>query len=395
MTFDDPAILSAYLDGELGAAELRSVEAALRRNPRLAGELAELRRVRDTLSALPAAVPPRSCRQRVVFQLAALSRRNLRFQRQTRVAMLWVSLGVIAACFFMAWSLQVLQLSQSYIRNGPYWVPPSLSRAEPPAAELVGPPLSLATLSTDSDAYLAFAPEELLIEQGQAGLRNELRAFLDQGDARRLVVAVDALQPQTVDALDRIVNQTPRANARHARLALAPGVVFDPARPGAATVFALVLDDAELANLRERLGGLKGASVLAEEPAPLETVALLAEAAAVEFGRVDPTGTVIASGDTARPGPSHQLALRESSTIDISGLLPRDDRSLQSQGPPSALDERGGTEARRGRVSPEVVPLSLHEVLLRLERGRKLMTHDEPGHTEPARHVCLIWIIGS
>ncbi len=58
--------LSAYLDGELGAAQQRQVEAALETDEQLRTELEQLRRVRDMVGSLPVAEAPEGFVERVV-----------------------------------------------------------------------------------------------------------------------------------------------------------------------------------------------------------------------------------------------------------------------------------------------------------------------------------------
>src|SRR5262249_21163728 len=126
MKFDDPSLLSAHLDDELDPTDRRHVELALKANPRLEQELSELKSVRDTFSSLPVPEPPRSSFVGVMLGIAELDPQHSRLHRQTRLAMLWVSVGVIAACFLLAWSLQLLSIRQAFIRSGPM-PPPAIA----------------------------------------------------------------------------------------------------------------------------------------------------------------------------------------------------------------------------------------------------------------------------
>ena len=390
MKIDDDALLSAYVDGALDGPELQRVEAAIRTNPRIAREVDALRQTRDLLAGLPAPLPPRSCVPTVRFKLAEMSRRALRAQRQTRVAMLWVSVGVIAACFMLAWSLHLLHLSQSFRRSSPYWRASEIARIDPPAAPTNSGPQPAEVALNEPSVELPSV--EVPVPTPEAIARKQLRDLLGLSVPVRLLVQLNDQAAGSIDELDRIIHEVPRANPLHARLSLPGRLVIDPVHPGSAVVYAVALDDFEFANLLERIRRATGVGSVEEADTTFATMALLAEATDLTFGEVGPSGSVI------RPEQ------RPITHLTDSFAMLREDRASASSspsaprltlGPPSALTRRDSAGTPTDRVSREVPTRELGQLLARLDRAGARILEDAPLPSQVERRLRLIWIVGA
>jgi hypothetical protein len=408
MKFDDPSLLTAYLDDELSPAERSRVELALAANPRLQRELAEMARVRDALCELPAALPARSVASDVAEAIADLSPQTLRLETQTRVAMLWVAVGVIAASFVLAWSMQLIQLRDAGVRRGLMQRPREFAAAEKhlpanvptaiPQTALASSDLPPETLPTPPMVYVTEA------DLRQKSTEEQLRSLLGRADVKRLVVTLDSLAPDRVEKIDGLLHMVPRSDPVHARISLAPGISYDTDHPGDAVVFAAVLDDTEFANLQQRLEQHVGKAGLNEAPTPPSTIALLTEAHDITFSEVLPSSTTLAVGESnsaiygvrmrdggelpADAAPDPNELLRARSAPGSPGLLV-DDRPRG--GRPAARRNSAADTARSGRVSPEVAPRNLDSVIRRLDAPGGRLLDGAPAE-QSRSFVCLIWV---
>jgi len=87
--------LSAYIDGELNAAELSAVEQALAGDPELAREMEQLKATREILRRLPIEHAPDDFAARV---LAQTERRHLvHLHAPARQGINWLRYSVVAA----------------------------------------------------------------------------------------------------------------------------------------------------------------------------------------------------------------------------------------------------------------------------------------------------------
>jgi hypothetical protein len=106
-------------------------------------------------------------------------------------------------------------------------------------------------------------------------------------------VVVDELDSPRLDALDALVETTPRMRPPFARLRVVQGVEMDPSRPGRAVVYVMVMDGHEYAQFRRSVGRtFPDAQVGAAAKLP-QAEATLAGLGSMDFVRkVDPAGTL-------------------------------------------------------------------------------------------------------
>jgi hypothetical protein len=86
-------------------------------------------------------------------------------------------------------------------------------------------------------------------DQGSEGAR--VRALLDDPRLSRTFFVTDQIDQPALDHVASVVEHTTRHD--YFKITIAQGIVIDPRHPDQATVFALVLDESELATLRSRL----------------------------------------------------------------------------------------------------------------------------------------------
>jgi anti-sigma factor RsiW len=306
----DPTWLTAYLDGELVPERRRRVEEALAADPRLAAQLEQLRQVRDVLVDLP---PP--CAGPDVAELVVSRLEEARRIREAHAASLrhsirsWAiisPLSAVAAVLLIAWLRLSFDFHGARTEHAAA-APGAIARMIPdapasPAAEPTTTPPAPAVAAHATGPAIDLAREhQALLDQGR------LRALLGRGDVRRLVVAAD--DPEAAARVAAVLELTPRAETEQARLDLGPELALDPDHPRGAVVFAVALDEVELANLRKNLAGTLPKARIELEPAAPALVALLAESPRVRFSAVEPRGTLAHRpatriGDTALRAPA-------------------------------------------------------------------------------------------
>lgn len=398
MKFDDPALLSAYVDDELSAEERSLVDRAVLGSARLARQVEDLRALKAGLAGLPVPVAERSSVDDVTRRLA----RQTRQYNQTRVAMLWMSVGVIAACFVIAWSMHLLQMRQSYVGGGAVFQMPTVAQA--PAADMAPAEAEGNSVAVDAAPAVNVAETARAAAEApdQAGLNlrddlaRRLRALLGQADAARLTVRLEGAGLEALKALDAALHRVPRSERFHARVSIEDGLALDPASRGETTVFAVALDDTEYANLRSAIAGIAGATIVDESPAAASLVALLAESSNVAFGEVEPSGSVSHDRAHERQGFADRAdGIRAGGRRER--LEPTPDGVREARGPLVAWSTRsvggrpnGVVERAAERVAPEVVPQALADVLTRLDRVDSLLR--APATKPPDVKVRLIWV---
>ena len=89
------------------------------------------------------------------------------------------------------------------------------------------------------------------MEDDQGNEAARLRALLDNPHLRRTFFVTDQIDQPALKNVASVVEQTTRDD--YFKITIAQGIVIDPRHPDQATVFALVLDESELATLRGRL----------------------------------------------------------------------------------------------------------------------------------------------
>jgi hypothetical protein len=179
--------LSAYLDGELDAADAAAVEQALAGDPELARELERLKATRDLLRRLPVEHAPDDFASRVLAQTER--RRLVHLHAPARQGINWLRYSVIAAVALIAVSVGLVTVVGIYSANK---VHPNLLAAKP-AANAPAPEEGLAIVDgtrgtatgKDGDLRVALDRTERKMEEGQAADNNVLICTDDLPKARR------------------------------------------------------------------------------------------------------------------------------------------------------------------------------------------------------------------
>ncbi len=365
MNLDDDSILTAFLDGELEPSRHLRVEAALLSSPRLAARLRELTLVRDAVRGLSRPRVPGDLAPAVLSAIEeadALRRRRLASRSLVRRRLLVLApLSAVAAALLVAWSLHGLTQHETVARLEPdrlgaSTAPPELAPPEsgPVAEGAVAEASPTPDVAADAEATAPEPPVSTVAAVAAPDRQREAKVQVDQErflqilgtmEIQRFLVEVDSLGGENVDRVEEAIVSTPRSYARHARFHVLQGLALDPAHPGEAMVFAVVLDDVELANFRENLGRKFPGADLAATPIRPGLVAQLAESEPLEVIEGKPSGSLVAH-DEGRPDP---VAIRSDDRdatgrvadmppFPATGPLPRG-REVGSPGPRSAVAE--------------------------------------------------------
>jgi hypothetical protein len=298
MNLDDPALLDAYLDGELDPARRLAVESALESSPALAHRLRELSAVRNLVSDLPR--PTASFDVSTLVLTEAMANppgwyRRLAWRRSIslRRVVLGTSLGA-AATLLVAVCLTPGRVPP--FRGKPAPPRPLVAKATPPAAPKETPTVAEASGARETTPKVALHPAPAFptnspghtdeAEQHRLAEQERLRPFLARKDVRRVVVLTDALDERALGRVDEALKRTHRRRADYARIDLTEGLIIDPAHPGEAVVFAVLAEPRELdllvTNLRREFSGEPGPQPT-PAPVPPTVVTLLADVDRVSF----------------------------------------------------------------------------------------------------------------
>jgi hypothetical protein len=252
--------------------------------------------------------------------------------------------------------------------------------------------------------------------------RARLRGLLGRADAHRVLITLGSFEAEMLQRIDHAMHSSPRLNRLHARLEIGHDLVIDSEHPDGAVVYAVVLDEYEYRALRHQLVELVGDSALHESAAAAATVALLAEVGPVSFSEVPARGTVIASA----VGSSSRLAMRSAAkapddarsrvkTLHIEDSSPSTgyrpdlpsrhaedgadrsevDRTPRAAPGPNAHAGALGSQTGRERVSPEIVPYDLDEVVRAWDFWTDQPLDDSARRESRHERVYLIWVTSS
>ena len=105
--------------------------------------------------------------------------------------------------------------------------------------------------------------------------RRQVRELLDRPELFTMLVVNDIPGGDAPRRIGVMLEKTPMRHARFGRLTLSQGVIIDPARPGKATVYAVVMEESELREFSKTLR-MTFPEVMEAEPRP-EVVTQLAE----------------------------------------------------------------------------------------------------------------------
>lgn len=247
MNLDDETRLSAYLDGELEPGERLEVEAALLSDPALAGRLRALERVCELVGGLPHPAAP--------FDLAGELTARLRARRRRRPAA-WLRAHPWRAGAFATAAAAVLGVLLIPTTGGR----PARPAARPAPATVAratpAPPAAPKVRRERPDATARAAPAASGVATAPAaagGDATRLGDWLDSPNLTRCFLVTDVVGGKASEQVGKLVEDMPRLDPSFGRLTIAQGIVIDPKHPGAATVFALVLNDQELKQFRDEL----------------------------------------------------------------------------------------------------------------------------------------------
>jgi hypothetical protein len=161
-------------------------------------------------------------------------------------------------------------------------------------------PAPAATVAPDRELVAAIDQQDLL------------RSLLGQPGVRRLLISVDAMD-NSLARVEESLRIVPRAVPEQARIRIAQGIAIDPQNPDDAVVYAVVFDEAELANFRKSLADALPSAIIDDQAAPPSLLALLAESPEFDFSSVDARGTIL----PPRPGSiATELARRVMSPFE-------------------------------------------------------------------------------
>jgi anti-sigma factor RsiW len=338
MTLEDPTLLDAYLDGELDPAHRLAVELALEADPRLAGQLQELARVRQLVGDLARPTSPYDWSAPVLARLAAdppAWYRWLAWKRLVTPRLLALSTGLAAAAsllvsvHFNGWPIDSApKHTPTLVR--PRSRPPE-SKVPPLAAAKPTVPMVVANVPTPTTPRNVPARPVADPDADRAAREDgRIRALLARADVRRIFVTTDTLDDGSVRRVDDALHRSYRKDPVCGRITLAQGIIVDPKRPGEAVVFAVVADGEELQRLRGNLEDAFPDGVDEESgPAPAEVLAFLTDAGQVSItGGKPPIARILP--DDLEP---HHHALRQ----DAPGFVadPPDRFRGQRAGPPT------------------------------------------------------------
>lgn len=290
MMLDDDSLLSAYLDDELDPPDLRRVEHALRHDPDLARQVADLRRVRDLVAGLPRPAAPDDLALNVVVRIDQ--------KRHYRSLLIATGSLAVAASLFVHVALPFLERSRqqpSVLADwGPLPAGVALSGTTDPAtddpAPALAPPISV--------IELAGPPREAAIEAWE----RDFLAVLDRPEVERFLIPVQRLDVATIGEIENDVKNTVRQRPVYYRLDLKQGdepTTDGPALDvGKAVVFTLEATEPELSALVTRLSACSALTgKISSEPAEPRLLTAIRGASGVQalegvqgaiISRIDP-----------------------------------------------------------------------------------------------------------
>jgi len=309
---NEDTFLTAYLDGELDAGQRLRVDSALLADTRLCDDLRGLTAVRDQVAGLARPASPVDVSASVVATI----------RRRRDAGPLGRVIGVTAA----SWSARAVALVSAaaaliaVASLGARVGEPDAWASRRPGASTTGPGRDRSTLVTtngtrsdparvagdaarSADTARALAPTR--DERRRDRDRQQFHAWLESPNLRKVLIVTDVLGGDTGRQVGDLIETTPRRSATYGRFTVSQGILIDPDHPGDATVFAVVMDDQELRQLRARLDEAFPKVVRESEPPP-EVVTDLAEVGQLAIF----PGTAINVADLKDPVEMRNTALK-------------------------------------------------------------------------------------
>lgn len=311
--------LSAYLDGELDDAGRSSFESAISASPCLRADLGDYARVRDLIANLPRPEPDRDFSATILEAISRTGRSSRERRRRLLVgltvgACLAASLLLVATRFGRASRPSSPRLDVAEASRRPVDLPrPLPTPGTRPARPTPG------VLPVD----VAILPSVLAVEEKARDDRGRLRTLLGRGEARQIVVVVDALGPATLDALDDAIRQSNRRVPEHARILLVQDVAIGPDGPG--VVYALAMDEVEHDLFRRKLEERFPKALSESGPPAANLLVSLGSIGRIEIREGEPRSTLM--------DPPHDLdvnlGIRQPKLIDARDrIVDRDGRII-------------------------------------------------------------------
>jgi hypothetical protein len=112
--------------------------------------------------------------------------------------------------------------------------------------------------------------------------QRRIRDLLDSPTVRTLFLVTDVQGQDAPRQVGDMLERTPRRHPNFGRMTLSQGIIIDPAHPGDAVVFAVVLDDREIEQLHTQLANQFPEHVTESNPAP-DLLTQLGEVGQVTF----------------------------------------------------------------------------------------------------------------
>ena len=297
MNLEEETYLSAYLDGELTPEQRERVDAALLSDPALGEGLGALATVRDLVVNLSRPAVPFDASARIVAELRA---RRLTESRRLALAGRLGALAAAAAAVVAAATLSFRDPTRPPA-DGPGFV------AAPPVPPTAAPDPEPTLLARESEP--ADDPRRWEFDPAERRQERERTAFRRMVDADRLhglLLLTDVIGDDPAPKVHEIVDTTPRRQSAYGRVRVAQGLLLDPDHPGDAVVYAVVMDDRELHDFREKLDKSFPNAVRTEEPRA-ELLTQLSEVGQVSVFPGRPEARLLALGDE----PARALRARD------------------------------------------------------------------------------------
>ncbi len=258
MNLDQETFLTAYLDDELPSDARERVASALATDPRLAEELRALGAVRALVAGLPRSTPTIDISAAVLLEIGKQPTGWVRSGILARLPVAspaWRIVGLAASAAGV-----VALLTLGFGRPAPRLVRPSIVHhlpKSPPPNEPNTPPRVVVAAPTLPDGDLRPSPEERRHHEEA----RKVHRMLDDPSLQKVFVVADVLSGDADRRVGAILESSPRKHAEFGRITIAQGIVVDPEHPGQATVYAVVMDDRELGELRVKLADAFPANV--------------------------------------------------------------------------------------------------------------------------------------
>jgi hypothetical protein len=217
----------------------------------------------------------------------------------------------------------------------------------------------------------------------------QLTALLDNKNLRQIFVVSNQKDGRTRERVASLVEQTTRFD--FFTITIAQGVVIDPLHPEDATVFAMIVNPAELQNLRQQLEASLAGDV-EERAAQPEIVTQLADIGQVKSFKPSAPGQVTI--------PRVEIAFRAESPNVAAAERPAASPELAATAPTSTKPSSPSARAEDHRNSPASGSRTIAGkdrasgvMSLAEARVKELLADKKPDKDES--QVVLIWVRGN